>query len=225
MTHLETELKHLKSELGIMWALVNAQMKKSLEALVNNDKELASEVVITEKRVNSFELKLDRDCENIIALYNPVAVDLRFVLAVMKINTNLERIGDIASSTAKIIKKASVPYQREILEKTRVLEIYEEACDLTEDCQKAFETENSDIARKIFMRDELLDEINKGAPKVIAELIRSNADNIEQCLEVLSTIRRLERAGDQCKNIAEEIIFYMEAKVLKHTPKNQKRQV
>lgn len=224
MTHLETELKELKSELISMWTLVGSQMKKSLTALVNNDKELASEVVITERRVNSFELKLDRDCENIIALYNPVAVDLRFVLAVMKINSNLERIGDIARSIAKFVKKSPVNYSQDILEKTRMFEIFEEACDLLEDCMEAFETENADIARKIFMRDELLDEINKGSPKVIAEIIRADSKNIEQCLDILSAIRRLERSGDQCKNIAEEIIFYIEAKVIKHAPKNQKRQ-
>ena len=119
MTHLETELKNLKSELLIMWGLVASQMSKSLEALVNDNKELASEVVITEKRINSFELKIDRDCENIIALYNPVAVDLRFVLATLKINTNLERIGDIARSTAKFVIKSKGPYQANILEKTR----------------------------------------------------------------------------------------------------------
>jgi phosphate transport system protein len=221
MTHLENELKQLKAELLTMWGLVAIQMNKSLEALVNNDKELASEVVITEKRINSFELKLDRDCENIIALYNPVAVDLRFVLAVMKINTNLERIGDIARSTAKFVARSQFPYDQSLLEKTRLLEIYEEACDLVHDCKEAFENENPDIARKIFMRDELLDEINRGAPLIIAEIIRGNPQSIEPCLDILSTIRRLERAGDHCKNIAEEIIFYIEAKVVKHNKKKQ----
>lgn len=222
MTHLETELRQLKAELLTMWGLVGSQMNKSLESLVNNDKELASEVVITEKRINSFELKIDRDCENIIALYNPVAVDLRFVLAAMKINTNLERIGDIARSTGKFVARSNSRYDQELLERTRLLEIYEEACDLVEDCREAYEMENPEIARKIFMRDELLDEINKSAPLIIADVIRSHPEKIEQCLDVLSTIRRLERAGDHCKNIAEEIIFYIEAKVLKHLPKGQK---
>lgn len=222
MTHLETELKQLKDELLTMWALTCTQMNKSLEALVNNDKELASEVIITEKRINAFELKLDRDCENIIALYNPVAVDLRFVLAVMKINTNLERIGDIARGTAKFVVKSIAIYDNDTLEKTRLLEINEEACDLLVDCKDAFENENPDIARKIFIRDELLDEINKGAPLTIADIIRKEPEKIEQCLDILSTIRRLERAGDHCKNIAEEIIFYIEAKVIKHSKKSEK---
>lgn len=221
MTHLENELKQLKTELLTMWELVAAQMSKAMQAVVNNDKELASEVVITEKRVNAFELKLDRDCENIIALYNPVAVDLRFVLAVLKVNSNLERIGDIARATAKLVVKSPTGYPPEILEKTRLFEIFEEACDLVRDCRDAFELENSEIARKVFVRDELLDEINKSAPKVIAEIIRGDLSATEPCLDILTTIRRLERAGDHCKNIGEEIIFYIEAKVLKHS-KSQK---
>lgn len=221
MTHLETELKQLKTELLTMWELVATQMSKSMQAVVNNDKELASEVVITEKRVNAFELKLDRDCENIIALYNPVAVDLRFVLAVLKVNSNLERIGDIARATAKLVIKSAAGYPPDILEKTRLLEIYEEACDLVQDCKDAFEHENPDIARKVFVRDELLDEINKSAPKVIAEIIRNDLSATEPCLDMLTTIRRLERAGDHCKNIGEEIIFYIEAKVLKHSKSNK----
>ncbi|MBL8103852.1 MAG: phosphate transport system regulatory protein PhoU, partial [Anaerolineales bacterium] len=96
MTHLDTELKALKEDMHEMFRLVLSQLEKSKTALISLDKDLAREVIVNEKRVNSFELKLDRDCENIIALFNPVAVDLRFVLASLKINSNLERIGDIA---------------------------------------------------------------------------------------------------------------------------------
>src|SRR6185437_5518137 len=96
MSQLEIELKQLKSELVNMWSLVHSQLVKSNIAMVNFDKDLAREVISREKRVNGSELKIDRDCENIFALLTPVAVDLRFVLAVLKINSNLERIGDIA---------------------------------------------------------------------------------------------------------------------------------
>lgn len=224
MTHLETELKMLKSELVSMWGLVSIQLKKSLEALIKNDKDLAREVISYEKRVNSFELNIDRTCENIFALYNPVAVDLRFVLAVLKINNNLERIGDIADGIAKFIVNNQQDFDQELLDKSRILEMFEESCDLVDDVLKAFEEENTSMARKIFKRDELLDEINLQANLAITDYIRTHTNNIEQGLYVLSTIRKLERVGDQSKNIAEEIIFYIEAKVLKHIPKAQKSQ-
>lgn len=224
MTHLEAELKMLKSELISMWSLVSVQLKKALEALVQNDKDLAREVIFYEKRVNSFELKIDRDCENIFALYNPVAIDLRFVLAVLKINNNLERTGDIADGIAKFIVNNSQNFDARLFERSRIIEMFEEACDLVDDVLKAFEDENTSLARKIFKRDELLDEINLHANLAISDYIRAHPENIEQGLYILSTIRKLERVGDQSKNIAEEIIFYLEAKVLKHIPKSQKTQ-
>ena len=101
MTHLEIELANLKTEVVNMWTMVRSQLAKSKEAVAANDRDLAHEIVQTEKRINALELKIDKDCENIIALFNPVAVDLRFVLANLKINSNLERIGDIAEGIAK----------------------------------------------------------------------------------------------------------------------------
>ncbi|MEW6468216.1 MAG: phosphate signaling complex protein PhoU [Bacteroidota bacterium] len=216
MSHLDTELQLLKSEMISMWNLVILQLRKTREALLNFDRDLAREIVLNEKRVNAYELKIDRDCENIFALFNPVAVDLRFVLAVLKINNNLERTGDIAEGIAKFIINARAPFDQKLLESTRVLQMHEEANSILEEVEKAFEAENTALARSIFKRDEFLDEINLAANEIVAGYIRSNPDNAEQGLHILSTIRKLERVGDQSKNIAEEIIFYVEAKVLKH---------
>src|ERR1700679_3376986 len=101
MTQLEHEIESIKAEVISMWNLVESQLKKARTAMLHFDRDLAREVVLKEKRVNAFELKLDRDCEDIFALYCPVAIDLRFLLAVLKINNNLERIGDIAEGIAK----------------------------------------------------------------------------------------------------------------------------
>ena len=125
MTHLDVELKNLKNDMLEMFELVLSQLNKSKEALFQFDKDLAREVLVNEKRVNGFELKLDRDCENIIALFNPVAVDLRFVLACMKINSNLERIGDIAEGICQFVLNFKLDPEKELLEKTRLLEMFE----------------------------------------------------------------------------------------------------
>jgi len=124
MTHLDTELKNLKTDMIEMFGLVLSQLNKSQEALINLDKDLAREVLINERRVNGFELKIDRDCENIIALFNPVAVDLRFVLATMKINSNLERIGDIAEGICQFVLNIKLEPEKDLLEKTRVVEMF-----------------------------------------------------------------------------------------------------
>jgi phosphate transport system protein len=222
MSHLDIELQQLKGEALKMWNLVNTQLYKGKESLLKLDKDLAREVILSERRVNAYELKLDRDCENIFALFNPVAIDLRFVLAVLKINNNLERTGDIAEGIAKFVLNVDNNFDKKLLEITRIVEMYEAAHSMMQDVLEAFDKEDTSLARKVFHLDELLDEINLQANKVIADYIRNQPDNIEPALYVLSIIRKLERVGDQAKNMAEEIIFYIEAKVLKHRSKTEK---
>jgi len=216
MTQFESELQDAKSEIIGMWDLVLLQLTKAKDAMLSFDKDLAREVILKEKRVNAFELKIDRDCENIFALYCPVAVDLRFLLAVLKINNNLERIGDIAEGIARYIVESPVKLDMEILEATELIQMFEDSISILTDARVSFEFENTLLARTIFSRDDILDDINKRADANISKFIRKNPDVIGQALYILSIIRKLERVGDQSKNIAEEIIFYVEAKVLKH---------
>jgi phosphate transport system protein len=216
MTQFETELQDAKSEIINMWDLVLLQLTKAKEAMLNFNKDLAREVIAKEKRVNAFELKIDRDCENIFALYCPVAIDLRFLLAVLKINSNLERIGDIADGISRYIVDSPVKYDTKILEAAEVIKMFDDSISILTDTRVAFEYENTLLARTIFSRDDILDDINKRADDNISKFIRNDPNVIGQDLYILSIIRKLERVGDQSKNIAEEIIFYIEAKVLKH---------
>jgi phosphate transport system protein len=216
MTQFETELQDAKSEIINMWDLVLLQLTKAKEAMLHFNKDLAREVIAKEKRVNAFELKIDRDCENIFALYCPVAIDLRFLLAVLKINNNLERIGDIAEGIARYIVDSRAKFNMKILESVQLIQMFEDSISILTDTRVAFEFENTLLARTIFSRDDVLDDINKRADANISLHIKENLDNIPEALYILSIIRKLERVGDQSKNIAEEIIFYIEAKVLKH---------
>ena len=219
MAQLESELQLLKTEAINMWSLVNSQLSKARQAFITFDKDLAREVVLKEKRVNGSELKIDRDCENIFALFCPVAIDLRFLLAVLKINSNLERIGDIAEGIAKYIIDTESAFSEELLKVSRILPMYEESVNMLTDTQDAFEKEDTILARSVFKKDDFLDNVNKASHKVLEEYIKQHPEETAQALWILSTIRKLERVGDQAKNIAEEIIFYLEAKVLKHKGK------
>src|SRR5580704_7210462 len=143
MAQLETELGLLKNEVINMWNLVRSQLNKARTSLMNFDKDLAREVILKERRVNGYELKIDRDCENIFALLTPVAIDLRFVLAVLKINSNLERIGDIAEGIAKYILSADKAFNPELLKMTETIAMYDEAINMLEDTLTAFENEDT----------------------------------------------------------------------------------
>ncbi len=222
LTPLDNEIQQLKSEMINMWQMVLSQLEKAQEALQKRDKDLAREVLSTEKRVNAFELKIDRDCEDILALFAPVAIDLRFLLAVLKINMNLERTGDIAEGIAKFVVDLPEDFDTGLLEITRVIEMFKQGNEMIAEVMEAFEKEDTGLARKVFKKDDLLDQINAEAASVVAIYIQNNPTKTSSALYILSSIRKLERVGDQAKNMAEEIIFYSEAKVLKHKPKSKK---
>jgi phosphate transport system protein len=216
MSQIDNPVHNLKSELEQMFQLVSTQLSKAKEALSLFDKDLAREVVQIEKRVNGQELQIDRTAENFIALYSPVAIDLRFVLAVLKINNNLERIGDIAEGISKYINETEKPFDAQLMEESNVIPMFEAAMRMLEETKTAFENEDTLIARKIFKSDDYLDHINIEAIKNLTDGMKSDPSKISDALYIISIIRKLERIGDQLKNIAEEIIFYIEAKVLKH---------
>ena len=225
MTHLDTELIKLKQELFEMWSLVISQVETSREALINYDKGAAAEIAFKERMVDTYELKLDRDCENIIALYNPVATDLRLTIAILKINTDLERIGDFARGIAKFIKKCpKESINPELLKVCQVDDLIKNAITMLSDAKKSFENENSRMALSIFSKDDFLDDVHKHSNKIIAEYIRKHPNEIDEALNMHSIIRKIERIGDHCSNIAEEIVFYLEAKVLKHSGKIKKQE-
>ena len=133
--------------------------------------DLAKEVATSDKRVNAMDLKVDRECENILALYMPVATDLRFVLAAIKICSNLEQIGDhaqqIAKSTMKIIKKADFPLSRNF----KILKMFDTAMSMLVDAYEAMENNDSSLARKIFKKDDFINDANKQAANVAAKLL------------------------------------------------------
>ena len=135
---IESELILLKKEIDEMWTLVYNQLDRAGEAVLTLDKELAQQVMVRERRVNAFELKIDSDVEDIIALYNPVAIDLRFVLAMLKINTNLERLGDFAEGIARFVLRCKEPVlDAELLNRLRLAEMQAEVLSMLELAKRA----------------------------------------------------------------------------------------
>lgn len=223
MAHLETEINLLNDDILELMYLVKTQLEKGRKAFMNFDEDLALEITINEKRVDALELKIDRDCENVLALFNPVAVDLRFVMASFKINSDLERLGDHADSIAKYIMDFGEPIDEKIIKKMRIDEMFDTSIEMVSNVFSAFISEDTDLARKVFAKDEILNEINRNISKVTAKLIGKNGKDIRQYLYLFSIVRKLERVGDLTKNAAEELIFYIEAKVLKHQKDKSKK--
>lgn len=220
---VEDELKSIRREVLDMWTLVCDQMKNVCEAIPTVDKDRAWDVLIREKKVNAYELKLDCDIEDFLVLYNPVAVDMRFIVAMLKINTDLERIGDFAENIARfIIRQDGVPIDAELLEKSRLKEMANAVLNMLDTAKEALEKEDIGLANSLFEKDNIVDEINAGATQVLADYIGKHPEKAAFSLDFKGIFLRLERTGDHITNLAEEIVFYIDAIVLKHSSDKNK---
>ncbi|MCU0369838.1 MAG: phosphate signaling complex protein PhoU [Bacteroidales bacterium] len=216
MNHLEIELNALRSSLLEMWSIVISQHEKAKMALETGDRDLANEIHTNEKLLDAFELKHDMDCENLIVLNNPVAVDLRFILAVLKINYNLERIGDYANYIANSIRKSDVAFDSQLLKDTHVFDMFDISHIMLVQAYDSFEKNDVKPLRNLSDMDKKLDHWNKESFQVLGEFVAKNPGQSVHALELFSIIRKLERVGDHNQNIAEEIVFYLDARVIKH---------
>lgn len=221
---IESELALLKKEVDEMWTLVYNQLDRAGEAVLTLDRELAQQVLVRERRVNAFELKIDSDIEDVIELYNPVAIDLRFVLAMLKINSNLERLGDFAEGIARFVINNEEPaLDVDLVNELRLDEAVQQVKSMLELAKHALQDENQEMATGVFAKDALVDEINANATSVLARYIEQHPEYALTCLNLVGVFRKLERAGDHITNIAEEIVFYIDAKVLKHSGKTEEQ--
>ena len=217
MKHNEKELVALKEEVSQMWKLVLSQLEKTKQAFLNNDIETAREVASREKRVDAFELKIDCDCENYIALYCPVAIDLRLVLSMLKISSTLERIADFCEGIVRhIIEEDCMGLESELIENLQIEKMFDIVISMLSDSFVALESENTKMSGKILSKDDEIDSLYHYSIDIISDYLIKKPEYIRCGLKTVLVVRKLERIGDHCSNIVEDIVFYIDAKVLKH---------
>lgn len=218
MKHTEKELLNIKESVAQMWRLVLSQLEKSRQAFINNDMETAREVISREKWVNTSELKIDSDCENFIALYNPVAIDLRLILSMLKISGTLERIGDFAEGIARhVLESNCAQLSSDLREQLQFELMFDTVISMLSDSYVSLESENTKLSGKILLKDEIVDDIYARGINILTAHIQKEPNDAECALRTVILLRKIERIGDHCSNIVEEIVFYIDAKVLKHT--------
>ncbi len=218
---IENEQEVIHREMLEMIDLVYHQLETVYKAVPEADTKAAWDVLIREKKVNATELKLDCDIEDFIVLYNPVAIDLRFMLAMYKMNCDLERIGDFAEGIARfIIKEVVEPIDSELMKKLRYEEMTRQMLAMLSTAREALVNKDLEKANSIFAMDSLVDEINANVVDVLADYIAQHPGKARFALYFKSVFLRIERAADHVTNLAEEIVYYIDAEVLKHTTSN-----
>ncbi len=222
MIPIEYELEQLKEIIFEMLELVKVQMQEVKKALLKLEPEIAEEIIRRELRVNALEITVDRECENLLALYSPVAADLRFVISALKISESLERISDHAYRIAKYITDNCLRKDEKLFKELDIENLFNTVDSMLENVSIALENQDTSLIRKVFKQDKIINKIKKNAPEILNKSIKQNNENTLNNLFIFSVIGKLERSGDQLKNIAEEIVFYIEAEIMKHKKRNKK---
>lgn len=219
MQNIEQQRESINKSISKMLSICASQLQKATEAFATYDSDLAEEVLRKENRVNALDIKIEEDCENYLALYNPVAVDLRFIMAVLKINSELERIADHAYGISKYVIELNKPIAPNLIKAVQFDKMYETLKSMLDNITLAYEQEDVKSSRKVFKMDKTLDKINAKSFIALETEIKKDINLISQSLIVFSVVKKYERVGDLIKNIAEEIIFYVDAEILKHKKK------
>ena len=212
--HLERDLEALEREILAQSSLVEEMINKSCRALVDRRSDLSSEVVAAEQQIDAREVKIEEECLKILALHQPVAVDLRRTATVLKINTELERIADLAVNIAERTSSLADHLDFEIPGKLeRMADL---ATDMVHDALDAFVEFDVVAARAVCRRDEEVDTLNRQAIEELHETMRARADLVEPALHVFSISRHVERIADCATNIAEDVIYLVEGEIARH---------
>lgn len=212
--HFEKELEGLKTTLIKMGSLAEEAIGLSIQALLKQDAELAKRVIDSDRRINSLEIEVDNDIVDLLALQQPVAIDLRLILAATKINNDLERIGDHAVNIAE----SALAYcerrpEEPLLDLPRMAEHTQK---MLRDAIDSFIHNDPHMGSTVLTVDDHVDELNREMTAEVIRLMRKDPSLIEGGLQILRVSRNLERVADLATNIAEEVIFIAEARVVKH---------
>ena len=217
--HFEVELDLLRTNIIKMGSLVDEQIDFAIQSLVDSNVEMARIVIARDNRVDEFDNLIDAQCERIFALSQPVAIDLRLIMSALKINNELERIGDIAVNIAERVE----PLQQAsaLVKKTKITEMATQARQMVKQAIDSFVNNDPRLARSILVQDDTVDNLDKEIfHDLVAEMMR-NKSKIEPAAHMMILSRHLERLADHATNIAEDVIFLVDAKIIKHHAEDQ----
>jgi phosphate transport system protein len=210
----EQQLEKLKTRVVKMCSLVDEQVALAMKAIMNSDSGLAQSIIDRDSEVDKYDVKIDRLCQRLIALNQPVAMDLRMILSSMTINKNIERIGDIAVNIAEL--SPILKEKPAFFEKLKIPEMFELATEMLKNSIDSFIESNAILAQKVIHLDPRLDQLNIENHHLILGFMKESSENVEPGVALIVLSRHLERIGDHAQNIAEDVYFMVEAQMIKH---------
>lgn len=217
MQHIENNLiKQFKKMLVDLMQMVQEQNERAKECILNGDIEIVEEIRQFEKRINAQELSIDRECERFLAIYNPVASDLRFIISTLKTTIYLERLGDNSERIASYVEDLNEKYPKILLKKLQIDKMIDHVNQMLDLLQEAILNNDTLLARKAYQLDKKINKLNRENLEMINRILSENSKLTNEALHLFSTSKKIERSGDYCKHIAEELLFYMQAEIVHH---------
>ena len=217
--HFSRELEKIKKQILSLGAIVEEQVRMALQAIETNDGDLAQKIIKTDYDIDEMEVKIEKECLKVLALHQPVAVDLRFLIAVIKINNDLERIGDQAVNIAERVG---------VISKRELSDFFFDYSAMGEKAQKmlkmsldALVNMDYDRAFSVVMMDDEVDAIKEQAYDRVKKAMGEHPDKIGYLINLLLISRHIERLADHATNIAEEVIYLIEGEIIRHGPYSQ----
>jgi phosphate transport system protein len=218
MRLIEGEIQTLKDKVLDMSELVLRQLDSVTQAVSSLDYDLAEKIRKKDKKVNKFDTKIDKSCERIIALYQPVANDLRFIFSTLKINAYLEQIGDIINSIArKILDMQKEQYESGLLDELQIAKMFQLTRQILGDALTGFFKGNQELSKSIFPKDDVIDSIHREANALILDKLQQKPQRANEYLQLLLIVKNLEKIADFAVSIAEEALFNIEGVFYKHS--------
>jgi len=220
--HMKREIGNLKNKLLSLCETVEHNLQEAVESITERDATLAHKVIDGDVDIDRMEVEVEEECLKILALYQPVAIDLRFIITALKINNDLERIGDLAVNLAERSEflagqgEIDIPVGLETMtEKTQSMLRKSLDALVNMDCRLAYE---------VCAADDEVDAINRQIFRIVQDKIRAQPEQTEALIHLLSASRHLERVADHATNIAEDVIYMMEGQIVRHKAEDYKSQ-
>ena len=211
--HIERQIESLKERILRVGTLVEEAISKSITALINRDVPLAQRVMANDEEIYRMEVEVEEECLKILALYQPVAADLRFVVAVLKINNDLERMGDLAKNIAKRVAQLA---GQTIDLPAEIRSMAMQAQEMVKQCLDAVVRGDPALARQVREEDDAVDAARQRVQRRVMAGIKADPENAESLLRINSVSKHIERIADMATNIAEDVVYMVEGDIVRH---------
>jgi len=212
--HIERQIEHLKERILRVGTLVEEAISRSISAVINRDVSLAQRVMASDEAIDRMEVEVEEECLKILALYQPVAADLRFVVAVLKINNDLERMGDLAKNIAKRVAQLEDAGPLDLPPEIRTMAALAE--EMVRECLAAVVDGDPVLARRVREQDDAVDAQRQRVRKRLLDGIKAGPDRVEALLRLNSITKHIERIADMATNVAEDVIYMVEGEIVRH---------